>query len=644
MTPARLRRLSADYEEIKRHFAGHKYILVTTSGDDPPEKYHVIYMVNGIYMFPDGTIGRRERHEVEITLHADYPRYKPLCSISTPIWHPNFRDGQICIGDIWGAGESLSDIIVNIGDMIQYKSWNAYSPLSSEAARWAMENRQLFPVGNLDLGYSDGSAETNEVEIELLNDEEPNVSPKKLDTDTEADASVDVSATETNSEADMAVKIKIDPESASLGTESEYVPHAAEPQPGYLSKENVDIPAMEVEPDLKSGDINDFEISAEDLAGITFIPTAQRMQGTPCEKLVQERKVNFKTILVKGLLWALLGAFVGFGFAELSRDYKVATSISRLSGYTYLADYFDYTGKSNSAMRDNNLENALDFWIKAGDAYRESLEKDFKGSDTKRSRAISSIVRTGSAVWSCIVALCIGLSMGIGEGVFYGSREKTVRYAVIGAGISLVMGFVSGYVAQWMYATMMEDSSSAFLSSLIRGIGWAVMGGGIGLSVGLIRPEKKRIRFCMTGGLSGAFIGGFLFNYIYSAIPNDVVARAAGIVIMGCLIGAGVGLLEQIAKQAWLKVTRGEFEGKEYLVFAGTTSIGNNGKNTIVLFKDKLVAPHHCDIVLEGGSYVLMDCGTPMGTIVNGMKISRRVLKRGDTIAIGNSVLEFQMK
>ena len=31
------------------------------------------------------------------------------------------------------------------------------------------------------------------------------------------------------------------------------------------------------------------------------------------------------------------------------------------------------------------------------------------------------------------------------------------------------------------------------------------------------------------------------------------------------------------------------FEGKEYLVFEGKTSIGNSGKNTIVLFKDKKV-------------------------------------------------------
>ena len=82
-----------------------------------------------------------------------------------------------------------------------------------------------------------------------------------------------------------------------------------------------------------------------------------------------------------------------------------------------------------------------------------------------------------------------------------------------------------------------------------------------------------------------------------------------------------------------------EYEGKEYLVFAGTTSIGNNGKNTIVLFKDKLVGSHHCDIVLEGSKYVLVDCGTPMGTIVNGRRTSRHILRQGDAIAIGNRLI-----
>ena len=158
-----------------------------------------------------------------------------------------------------------------------------------------------------------------------------------------------------------------------------------------------------------------------------------------------------------------------------------------------------------------------------------------------------------------------------------------------------------------------------------------------------------RIINCSLGGLAGGFVGGFLFNFISASVTvseNDsgMIPRLVGIILMGALIGLGIGLLEQFAKAAWLKVIRGEFEGKEYLVFEGKTSIGNSGKNTIVLFKDKLVAPNHCEIIQEGNKYVLVDKGSPMGTVVNGMRITRHVLKQGDAIAIGNSVLVFNTK
>ena len=168
---ARMRRMASDYEQIKRDFTGHAYVVVKPSNDELPEKYDITYFVNGIYLLPDGRIQTLSRHEVHIALHAEYPRYKPICTISTPIWHPNFRDGQICIGDIWGAGESLSEIIINIGDMIQYKSWNSSSPLSAEAAEWAMKNKHLFPVGSLELRRGDYSTAAEAVQIELIDED-----------------------------------------------------------------------------------------------------------------------------------------------------------------------------------------------------------------------------------------------------------------------------------------------------------------------------------------------------------------------------------------------------------------------------------------------------------------------------------------
>lgn len=630
---ARMRRLLSDFEQVKKDFAGHKNIIVTPVGEEPPEKYHVTYFVNGIYLLPDGRIETLGRHEIEITLHADYPRYKPICKILTPIWHPNFRDGQICIGDIWGAGESLSDIIINIGDMIQYKSWNSYSPLSADAAQWAMENKHLFPVGNIDLYIADYASSKEVVEIDLFGD-------------------------------DGAIL-----EDAAPAAEAVAAPAAVEAP--------VAAPVV-VEP---KADENDFEITAEELAGIEFVPTAQRMQTVAHGGVVKGNKLNFKTVLVKGLLWALIGAFVGFGVSELTeKNLTSDVTAANLSGHSELVEYYEYQAKADEAYKkfdaefeawckkngedpddedaiseylysddmsskaEGYLEDYLEYDEKADEALYDAYVDEYDEDEDELGDAIAAVTRTGTALWSAVIALFVGLFLGIGEGVYYGSKEKAVKYALIGAGVSLAIGFISGYLAQWMYSEMLTDDPEEFTAAFVRGLGWAIMGLGIGTSVGLIKPEKKRMLFCALGGLVGAFVGGFLFNYVCDIIPNDVVARGAAIVIMGILIGVGVGLLEQFAKAAWLKVIRGEFEGKEYLVFAGTTSIGNNGKNTIVLFKDKLVGPHHCDIKLEGSKYVLTDCGTPMGTIVNGQKTTRHVLKQGDAIAIGNSVLVFNTK
>ena len=643
---ARMRRLLSDYSQIKKDFAGHKNIIVTPIGEEPPEKYHVTYFVNGIYLLPDGRIETLGRHEIEITLHAEYPRYKPLCRILTPIWHPNFRDGQICIGDIWGAGESLSDIIINIGDMIQYKSWNSFSPLSADAAQWAMENKHIFPVGNIDLYVADYASSKEVVEIDLFDDDGSVV------TDNASPLEEDPAATTAEIPA-MAVESIVE-------TEAPVAPFVA------------------VAP---KADENDFEITAEELAGIEFVPTAQRMQTVAHGGMVKGNKINFKTVLVKGLLWALLGAFIGFGVSELTeKNLTSDASAAALSGHSELVDYYEYSAKADEASdnfeaefkkwcdkngEDYEDEDAFTTYLYSGDmsAKAERYMEDYLEYDEKAEEelyrvyvrkyhsdedelmdAIAAVTRTGTAMWSAVIALFVGLFLGIGEGVYYGSKEKALKYALIGALVSVAIGFVSGYLAQYMYAEMLADDPEDIMAALVRGLGWAVMGLGIGISVGLIKPEKKRVLFCALGGLVGAFIGGFLFNYVCDIIPNDVVARGVAIGVMGILIGIGVGLLEQFAKAAWLKVIRGEFEGKEYLVFAGTTSIGNNGKNTIVLFKDKLVGPHHCDIKLEGSKYVLIDCGTPMGTIVNGQRTNRHILRQGDAIAIGNSVLVFNTK
>lgn len=595
---ARMRRIASDWEQIRKDFAGHKNIVVTQVGSEPPEKYNVTYFVNGIYLLPDGRIETLGRHEVEITLHSEYPRYKPICKIKTPIWHPNFRDGQVCIGDIWGAGESLSDIIINIGDMIQYKSWNSYSPLSSEAAQWAMENKHLFPVGTIDLYIADYASAKDEVSIDVFDDKGAIVQ---------------------------------DPAPVTVAAEQSTT--------AVFSEQSAPVAV------LKKKDENDFEITAEELVGIEFVPSVNRMQTVSHGGLVKGNRINFKVILVKGILWAFIGAILGFAITEGLDNATSSIQVLRMMGQPELADVQEFIQEYDyDKIGDEDYEAYVEFLTGFGEL-NDKVDLD----DDERESIQKTATRVSSAFFAMLLALGLGLFLGIGEGVYYGSKEKAVKYAFIGAGISIVVGFGSGFIAQAIYSGLLTDEASAFTSAVVRGFGWSIMGLGVGVSIGLIKPELRRLLFCSLGGLAGGFLGGFIFNFVVNVVKfgeNDTgtFARGIGIIVMGLLIGLGIGLLEQFAKQAWLKVIRGEFEGKEYLVFAGTTSIGNNGKNTIVLFKDKLVAPHHCDIVLEGSKYVVIDRGTPLGTVVNGMKTNRHVLKQGDAIAVGNSVLVFNTK
>jgi ubiquitin-protein ligase len=148
---ARLRRLAADYEKIRNEFAGHPNILVEPLSGNPPERYRITYKVKGLRLDPN--LMRpviTNLHRSEIYLHSDYPREKPKCVMLTEIFHPNFGS-YICIGDHWAAGESLADVIVQIGEMIQYQSYNPKSPLNAQAAVWSHQNRDHLPVGNVNL-------------------------------------------------------------------------------------------------------------------------------------------------------------------------------------------------------------------------------------------------------------------------------------------------------------------------------------------------------------------------------------------------------------------------------------------------------------------------------------------------------------
>src|SRR5205807_5609112 len=146
MLSPRIRRLKLDHDQLMQKFVGWPLIQISGTAGMPPEVYRFVYNIKGLFVSPTGDIQERAQHYLEINLSLGYPRRAPQCRMLTPVFHPNFDDAQVCIGDFWAASEGLDDLVVRIGRMICYQEFNTKSPLNGLAAKWVEQNAALLPI------------------------------------------------------------------------------------------------------------------------------------------------------------------------------------------------------------------------------------------------------------------------------------------------------------------------------------------------------------------------------------------------------------------------------------------------------------------------------------------------------------------
>ncbi len=145
----RMRRLWADHSTMLRLAALSSLIDVAAEGE-PPDRYIVTYHCAGLARRPgQKRPALRKHHICEVYLHRDYPGRPPVLSFCTPIFHPNImppeKGGTVCIG-AWTPGESLTDLIIRVGEMIQYNNYDLDDALNTEAIPWVRRNQHLLPV------------------------------------------------------------------------------------------------------------------------------------------------------------------------------------------------------------------------------------------------------------------------------------------------------------------------------------------------------------------------------------------------------------------------------------------------------------------------------------------------------------------
>ena len=74
----------------------------------------------------------------------------------------------------------------------------------------------------------------------------------------------------------------------------------------------------------------------------------------------------------------------------------------------------------------------------------------------------------------------------------------------------------------------------------------------------------------------------------------------------------------------------------------GSTILGRHSTCHIRI-PSRGVSRRHCQVYVDGGSVVLRDLGSSLGTFVNGQRVERAELRDGDVVTLGNIALRFEL-
>jgi len=149
---ARYARLAIEYTKLMNLAARSSLIEVQpveVQPGWPPEKYIITYRCRGIASIDKQKLPQAsEFHQVSMYMGSDYPLKEPYLRWLTPIWHPNIdhvEPHHVCTNNVqnWWAAKPLAELVLAMGEMVQYKHYHAKGvtpfPLDRVAAEWVLE-------------------------------------------------------------------------------------------------------------------------------------------------------------------------------------------------------------------------------------------------------------------------------------------------------------------------------------------------------------------------------------------------------------------------------------------------------------------------------------------------------------------------
>jgi pSer/pThr/pTyr-binding forkhead associated (FHA) protein len=86
-----------------------------------------------------------------------------------------------------------------------------------------------------------------------------------------------------------------------------------------------------------------------------------------------------------------------------------------------------------------------------------------------------------------------------------------------------------------------------------------------------------------------------------------------------------------------LVVLDGPMAGQRFPIGDAVVPMGREALGGVQIAHDSLASRRHAQIQVEAGQLVISDVGSTNGTFVNGVRVTRQVLAKGDTVAIGST-------
>jgi hypothetical protein len=299
--------------------------------------------------------------------------------------------------------------------------------------------------------------------------------------------------------------------------------------------------------------------------------------------------------------------------------------------------------------------------LSVGDYVTSSLKHQSASRASMTLRQLSARASAASLLLFPLMAGLIGLSLGAVDGIICRLPRRALLSGLIGLVVGFIGGFISNILAGIVYAPLSHLAMAqtgvggsltglGFMLQMIgRSLAWALAGSAMGLGQGIALRSPRLLIYGLLGGIVGGLLGGLSFDPIDLLLlgdhnPSAAWSRLIGFSVIGLAVGGLIGVVELLARDAWLRMTQGPLAGKEFLLFKDVMNLGSSPRSDIYLFNDPLVLPDHAILRAVGDEFEIESRQRDLRVLLNNRPVQQARLRHGDQVTIGRTLFVFEKR